>query len=130
MKTMQQVSPVHSVPEVNWTSSISLKQLEHVLHLLLSLSCNNAAGFPVAVGIREDSQSSRFCKYSGEAIIFRSGSESAVLSAESYSECIWHQKKHIGTNCSKFLHIFCRRTSHKSFVDLIRICSKVSVKVG
>ena len=33
---MQQVSPVHSVPETNLTSSLSLNQPEHVLHLLLS----------------------------------------------------------------------------------------------
>ena len=48
---------------------------------------NNAAGFLGAIGIRENSQSSRFCIYSGEASIFRSypssRSESAVLSAES-----------------------------------------------
>ena len=38
---------------------------------------------------------------------------------------LWLEIRHIGTNFSKFLHIFSRRISHKSFVDLIRICSKV-----
>ena len=36
MRTMQQVSLVHSAPETNLTSSLFLNQLEHVLHLLLS----------------------------------------------------------------------------------------------
>ena len=62
-----------------------------VRFVLAPLSCNSAASFPGAIGIREDSQSSRFCKYSGEANIFRSSpssrSESAMLSAESSSQC-------------------------------------------
>ena len=50
MKTMQQVSPVNSVPETNLSSSLSFNQLEQVLQ-----NENNAAGFPVAIDIREDS---------------------------------------------------------------------------
>ena len=53
---------------------------------------NIAASFPGAVDIREDSQSSRLCIHNGEASFFRSSlssrSESAMLSAESYSECL------------------------------------------
>ena len=51
---LQQVSPVHSVPETNLTSTLSLNQLEHVLLLLLS-PVTNGAGFTFAIGIREDS---------------------------------------------------------------------------
>ena len=65
---------------LNWFSGSSL------------LNENIAARFTCAIGIRDDSQSSRLCIYSGEASIFRSSpssrSESAMLSAESSSECI------------------------------------------
>ena len=54
MKTLLQVSPTLSVPEMNLTSSFfsSSDQLEYALHLLLS--CIIAAGFSSAVGIRDD----------------------------------------------------------------------------
>ena len=35
MKVLQQVSPVHSVPETNLTSSLVSNQLAYALHLLL-----------------------------------------------------------------------------------------------
>ena len=52
-----------------------------------------------------------------------------MLSAESYSEYVC-DVKHLGTNFSKFLHIFRKRTCHKSFMDLMRTCSKVSVALN
>ena len=57
------------------TSIISLHQLEQVF-ALPPLSCNIAAGFPEAIGIRDDLQSFRLCIYSGEASIFCSSPSS------------------------------------------------------
>ena len=43
---------------------------------------------------------------------------------------LWQEVRHIGTNFSKFLHISNKWTPHTSFVDLTRICSKVSVELN
>ena len=38
--------------------------------------------------------------------------------------------EHVCTNFSKFIHVFSKRTSHKSFVDLTWICPEISVKLN
>ena len=81
-----------------WTTLSLLEWSAWVRRAPPPLFCVTAAsGFPEAVGLLDDLQLPRPCKYSGEASIFRSSpspkSKSAILSAESQLQwiCDWEQ---------------------------------------
>ena len=99
-KTTQQVSAVHSVPEMDLTWN-ALNQLEHVFAALFSTMHQVS---PVRMAFGWDSQSSRCCKYSGEASIF------LVLHLQGPSRIVfgmhlWLAEGRLCTNFFKFLHI-------------------------
>ena len=82
---------MQQVPETNFTSSLSLNQLEYVLHLLLSpVTMQHVSPVQVAFEMIHSLLDSANTVL--KPAFFRSsppsGSESALLSAESYSECI------------------------------------------
>ena len=116
---MQQVSPVHSVPETNLTSSLSLNQLEYALHLLLSPVTIQQVS-PVRLAFERIHSLLDFAHTVVKPAFFE------VLHLQDLSL----QCSPLSRNRNASVTIFCRRIFHKSFLYLIRISLKIPFKLN